>query len=215
MYKKIDITDWNRKDHYQFFKSYDNPFFNICSELNVQKLYEFTEKNGLSFFVCLLYFSLKAVNEIEEFRCRILNDEVVIYERVNAGSTVLNDDNTFSFFYFDYNSDLKIFHDNVSELLKQNVNDRSGLDPRESELNMIHYSIIPWISFSSISHPRKFNTDDSIPKIVFGKYHKKENKLMMPISVEVHHSLMDGLHVGNYLKLLQKLFNNPPEIKVA
>lgn len=137
----------------------------------------------------------------------------MIYNHVNAGSTVLNEDNTFSFRYFNYNSDFKIFHDNAAELLKKNVNDKSILDPRESELNMIHYSIIPWISFSSISHPRKLNTDDSIPKIVFGKYHKKDNKLMMPISVEVHHSLMDGLHVGKYLKLLQKLFNNLPDSK--
>jgi len=213
MYKKLDIKSWNRKDHFNFFRSYDNPFFNICSELNVQKLYDFTEKNNLSFFACLLYFSLKAANEVEEFRYRILNEEVVIYDHLNAGTTVLNIDNTFSFCYFDYNPDLKIFNDNVAELLKKTANDNSGLDPRESELNMIHYSILPWISFSSISHPRKFNTDDSIPKIVFGKYNKKESRLMIPISVDVHHSLVDGLHVGNYLKLLQKLFNNPPDIK--
>ena len=215
MYKKLDITGWNRKDHFKFFRSYDNPFFNICSELNVQKLYDFTKNNNLSFFVCLLFFSLKAANKIEEFRYRILNDEVVIYDRVNAGSTVLNDDDTFSFSYFDYNSDLKIFHTEVAELFKKFVNDTSDLDSRDSDLNMIHYSIIPWISFSSISHPRKLNTDDSIPKIVFGKYHNKDGKLMMPISVEVHHSLMDGLHVGNYLKLLQKLFNNPPDIQLT
>jgi chloramphenicol O-acetyltransferase type A len=77
---------------------------------------------------------------------------------------------------------------------------------------MIHYSIIPWISFSSISHLRKFNTDDSIPKIVFGKHHKKDNGLVMPVSAEVHHSLMDGLHVGKYLHLLNELYNNLPEI---
>jgi chloramphenicol O-acetyltransferase type A len=212
MYKKLNIDTWNRKSQYEFFRKYDNPFFNICSEVDVGKLFEFTEKNKLSFFISSLYLSLKAANETEEFRYRILNDEVVIYESVNAGSTVLNDDNTFSFCYFDYKPDFQRFYYSAAELLN-NSKTRTGLDPRDEELNMIHYSIIPWISFSSISHPRKFNTDDSIPKIVFGKYYLKNSSLMMPVSIEVHHSLMDALHVGNYLHHLQELYNDPPHIK--
>lgn len=213
MYEKLDTDKWNRKDQFEFFRSYDNPFFNICSEVDVTLLYEFATKNKLSFFIVSLYLSLKAANEIEEFRMRILNDEVVIYDHVNAGSTVLNEDDTFSFCYFDYDTEPSSFYDSADSLLKKSRGERSGLDPRDNELNMIHYSIIPWISFTSMSHPRKFNTDDSIPKIVFGRYHRNNGKLMMPVSVEVHHSLVDGLHVGNYLNLLQELFNNPPEIK--
>jgi chloramphenicol O-acetyltransferase type A len=209
MYRKLEIDSWNRKSQFEFFRNYDNPFFNICSEVNVQKLYEFTERNNLSFFITSLYLSLKAANEIEEFRYRILDGEVVVYDYVNAGSTVLNNDDTFSFCYFDYLPDLQKFHDAASKLIKECTTQGSDLDPRKKELNMIHYSIIPWVSFTSISHPRKFNTDDTIPKIVFGKYYKKNGSLMMPISVEVHHSLMDGLHVGRYLGLLQSLYNNP------
>ncbi len=215
MYRKLDIESWNRKSQFEFFRSYDNPFFNICSEVSVKKLNQFTEKNKLSFFITSLYLSLRAANEIEEFRCRILNDEVVVYDSVNAGSTILNKDDTFSFCYFDYDPDQQKFHESAAKLIKDSAGLRSGLDPRDDELNMIHYSIIPWISFTSISHPRKFNTDDSIPKIVFGKYSKKGNDLVMPVSIEVHHSLMDGLHVGRYLYRLQELYNNPGGISTG
>lgn len=209
MYRKLDITTWNRKSQFEFFRDYDNPYFNICSEVNVQKLYDYAEKNNLSFFITSLYLSLKAANEIDEFRCRILDNDVVVYDSVNAGSTVLNNDDTFSFCYFDYLPDLQKFHDIASKLIKESAGESAELDPRKNELNMIHYSIIPWISFTSISHPRNFNTGDSIPKIVFGKYSRKDKSLVMPVSIEVHHSLMDGLHVGRYLELLQELYNNP------
>lgn len=74
---------------------------------------------------------------------------------------------------------------------------------------LIYYSVIPWISFTSFSHARNYSTRESIPKIVLGKITEQNNSLTMPVSVEVHHSLMDGLHVGKYFKLLQEILNEP------
>jgi chloramphenicol O-acetyltransferase type A len=209
MHKILDIEKWDRKNQYHFFKNYDNPFFNVCSEIEVTKTYNFTKEKKRSFFITSLYLSLKAVNEIEEFRYRIKDDKVLVYDSINAGSTVLNDNNTFSFCYFDYRKDFKEFEIEANKSLQKLVASKGELEPRDHELNMIHYSVIPWISFSSISHPRKFSNDDSIPKIVFGKYHELNGKLIMPISVEAHHSLMDGYHLGKYLQHLQNLLNEP------
>ena len=60
--------------------------------------------------------------------------------------------------------------------------------------------MIPWISFTSFTHARKPAKEDSVPKIVFGKYTKKNDSVKMPVSVEVHHSLMDGIHVGKFFE---------------
>ncbi|MCP3700956.1 MAG: hypothetical protein GY920_21050 [Aliivibrio sp.] len=35
----------------------------------------------------------------------------------------------------------------------------------------------------------------------------------MPLSIEVHHGLMDGLHVGQFIQTLQAIFNNPSQLK--
>jgi len=82
-------------------------------------------------------------------------------------------------------------------------------DGRNNDLDIIHYSIIPWISFTSFSHPRNYGTNDSIPKIVFGKYYQEKDHFKIPISIEVHHALMDGYHLGQYLYHLQAFLDKP------
>ncbi len=212
MPKYLNIEAWNRKDQFYFFKNYDNPFFNICSDLDISELYKFVKNHGISFFSASLYLSLRSANDLEEFHYRIRGDKVIIYEIIDAGSTVLNEDETFSFCYFKYFSNFQKFDACVSQKLQENQAKGGKLDPQDFRDDLIHYSIIPWISFSSVSHPRKFNQEDSIPKIVFGKYHHLNDTVKMPISIEVHHALMDGIHVAKYLDFFQDYMNEPGKI---
>jgi chloramphenicol O-acetyltransferase type A len=208
MFKTIDIDNWSRKSQYYFFKDYDNPFFNICSEIDVSTMHDYVKSNNHSFFLASLYTSLKAANDIEEFRYRINQNKVIVYDEINCGSTVLNENNTFSFCYFQYKTVFSKFEADAESRLSLIRSKKGEFDPKDDEDNLIHYSVIPWVSFSSISHPRKYGTNDSIPKIIFGKYNLKNNTLIMPISIEVHHSLMDGYHLGKYLAYLQEIINS-------
>lgn len=54
---------------------------------------------------------------------------------------------------------------------------------------------------------RAFSYKSSIPKISFGKMLTEGNKKLMPVSIHVHHALMDGFHVGAYIDLFQQLMN--------
>ncbi|HED07814.1 MAG TPA: chloramphenicol acetyltransferase [Ignavibacteria bacterium] len=205
----LDITNWKRKEQFNFFKEYDIPFFNICAEVNVSKLYRYTKENKLSFFISSLFLSIKTANDIEEFRYRIKDDKVIIYDKINCGSTVLNDNETFSFCYFKYFDDFSSFNKNAINVLESNKDNGGKLHPHKGQDDMIHYSVIPWIKFTSFKHAVKLDKNNSIPKIVLGKFEGKREELKMPVSVEVHHSLMDGLHVGKYFELFQKYLNEP------
>jgi len=209
MPRMLNIDKWSRKDQYHFFKDYDNPFFNICAEVDVTELHDFSKQNEFSFFLTSVYATLKAANLIEEFRYRIKNDGVIVHDQIHAGSTFLKDDDTFGFVYLTYRSSLNDFYTEAEQVLEQMKQEKNTLDPRAEEDDLIHYSVLPWISFLSISHPRKYKTTDSIPKIVLGKYYEKHNQLSMPISIELHHSLADGLHVANYLNKLQEILDQP------
>ncbi len=133
---------------------------------------------------------------------------MVEYDTIYAGSTVLTNNDTFNFCYIDYYESYNQFNVNALECINLSKSDVKSFQPRDDELGLIHYSSMPWVSFTSISHARNFKTNDSVPKIVFGKYFKKKKKWYLPISLEVHHALMDGLHVGRYLSLLQKQLNS-------
>lgn len=208
MYKKVDKNSWSRLQQYNFFKEYDNPYFNICTELDVTQLLLSSRQNGLSFFINVLYASIHVANLQKEFRYRMQGEDVLEYDRIHASATVLKDDETFSFCYFDYYSEFKKFYSNAVNQIEKCKQGKQPLDGRNNDHDMIHYSTIPWISFTSFSNPRNYAYKDSIPKIVFGKYHETEGKYMLPISVEVHHAMMDGFHVGSYLTRFQEFIKH-------
>jgi len=208
-YRVLDLDNWDRKDHFHFFRRYDNPFFGLTANVDVSRLLEYTRSRGLSFFAASLFLSQQQVNRIPEFRYRILEDRVIEYDSVSAGSTILKSNQVFTFCYFEHQEDFSGFQAQVQARIRTCKASDFPLDGGDRELARIHYSVIPWVHFSALTHPRSYGTDDSIPKIVFGKYIQQGEATLMPVSVEVHHSLMDAVHVGRYFEGLQSCANFP------
>jgi chloramphenicol O-acetyltransferase type A len=209
MVRRLDLSGWRRRDHFFFFKDHEQPFFNVCTEVDVSGLVEFAAVERRSFFLGALYASLRAANEIEEFRYRRRGDEVVVHSRVDGGSTVLRDDDTFGFGYFEYGEDYAAFEERGREVLAAARASRS-LDDQPERDDLIFYSVLPWFSFSSFSHARRCPAQDSNPRIVFGQRQSRlGGSWRMPVSVEVHHALMDGLHVARFLERFEELLARP------
>ena len=138
---------------------------------------------------------------------RKLDGQLVEYDRIHPGSTVLHEDNSFSFCYFEYVDSFDDFEKAGKARIEEQLRNKT-IDPKLNALNMIHYSVIPWIAFTSFKHARRFDKADTFPKIVFGKVFEENGKSKIPLSVEVNHSIMDGYHMGLYFDLLQKEFDS-------
>jgi chloramphenicol O-acetyltransferase type A len=65
------------------------------------------------------------------------------------------------------------------------------------------------VSFTSFAHARTPGRGESIPRIAFGKFLRDRDRIHLPISVEVHHALMDGLHVGRFIMSLEEALAKP------
>lgn len=206
MKQTIDIASWPRRDHFNFFKQFEEPFFGVCVPVDCTTAYFNSKKNGYSFFLYYLHKSLVAVNTIEPFRYRIEQNNVVLYDEVHASPTINRNDGTFGFAYMNYK--LR-FEDFIIEAQREidNVQSTSGLIPAVSGENVIHYSSVPWLNFTALSHARAFAFKDSIPKISFGKMTEENGVKKMPLSVHVHHALMDGFHVAQFVDCFQQLMN--------
>ena len=72
--KIIDVENWNRKEHFNFFSKMASPYFGIVTEVNCTKAYDIAKENGYSFFAYYLHKSMIAVNVVEELKYRIVND---------------------------------------------------------------------------------------------------------------------------------------------
>jgi chloramphenicol O-acetyltransferase type A len=152
---------------------------------------------------------MKAANEVEPFRYRLRGDQVLVHDQIHAGTTLLLADESFTFVYFDYTNDFAAFHARAKESIAIARDGKSRLDEREDKDDLIHHSVVPWVAFTSISHARNWGRPDSIPKIAFGKYREDGGRLVMPVSVEAHHALVDGLHVGRYFEKLESYLADP------
>ena len=207
MYTKVDLENWSRKNLYEMFKDYEDPFFNVTANIDVTTLFKHCKTQKESFFLSTLFCSMKAVNSIENFKMRIIDQEVVLYKTIHCGCSVLHEDQSFTFCYFHY-------YENRNDFLKEgkiSMDEHLAnpfLDAKLGDLAMIHHSTLPWIHFTQFKHARRGKGyKDSIPKITFGKAQQKESgKFEMPISVEVNHALMDGLHVGMFFEKIQNEF---------
>ena len=207
MKQKLNLETWNRKEHYLFFKQMEEPFFGITTTVDCTRAYSKCKELGISFFIFYLHKTLEAVNKIENFKYRIIDTDVYLFDRIDASTTLLREDKTFGFSYIEYTNDLTVFNDIVLTEIER-IQSTTGLFTREYPENLIHFSALPWINFSSLSHARSFTWQDSCPKISFGKMMDVVGKKTMSISIHVHHGLVDGFHVGLFLEEFQKLMNS-------
>lgn len=195
----LDLPNWSRKELFDFFIDYSNPYFNVCSRVDITNLAAFVrERPELRISVALHYFALRIANEIEPFRYRLKDKEVFVYDVVHGGTTVLLPNESFAYAYFDYQRDFDKFAHDMAKAVDEVRNGDGILKPTMRD-DVIYHTTLPWFSFTSFAHARNKGRGESIPRIVFGKFTEENSRLMLPISVEVHHALMDGIHVGRFL----------------
>ena len=207
MKHKLNIDTWVRKEHFNFFKNFEEPFYGVVVNIDCTAAYRFAKNNGVSFFLYYLYKSLSAANNIEPFKYRIYGDDVFVYDQINAGPTIGRDNGTFGFSYMDFHPSFEDFETGAKKEIER-VQSTTTLFAPKLDDDIIHFSSLPWINFTSLSHARSFSFPDSCPKISFGKMTENNDKLTMPVSIHVHHALIDGLHVGQFVDLFQQLMNS-------
>lgn len=207
--RKLDIQNWNRKEHYEFFKEFDNPFFGFVTEIDCTIAYNEAKNKKVSFFASYMHKSMLAVNQVEPFRYRIVNDEVVVYDVIHTGTTIGREDDTFGLAFVHFSEEFDVFNAELQSEIEA-VQNSTGLRLNNEDLktDLVRYSTLPWSAFTGLLHPTRNNASESVPKITFGKAFLREGKRFLPISVEANHALLDGSHIAEYLEKFQFLMNS-------
>lgn len=204
--KEIDYNNWNRREHFEFFSEYDNPFFGIVTEIDCTEAYEIAKKNNLSFFACYLHRSIIAVNRTEELCLRLLDDKVVSFDKIHAATTIGREDGTFGFSHVEFSDSFSDFNKNLKDQIRIVQNSTGLRATGDSErLDVVHYSTLPWFRITGVSYAKNHNSGESVPKITFGKSFMDGNVRKMAVSIEAHHGLVDGIHIARFLDQFQDL----------
>lgn len=209
--KIIDIETWNRREHFNFYSRLEYPYLNITANVNLTSIIPWIKANGYSVFATIAYITSRAANDIPELRLRIRGKQVVEHAVVRSSFTVLADDKTFGFATIDYAKDFSVFHQRILEGIQAtranpSIQDEPGRD------DMIFLTTMTWVSFTQINHPLPLNPADSFPRITWGKIFSQQDQLLMPLSLNANHALVDGLHIGQFFELVQKLMDDPKQL---
>lgn len=209
--RNIDMQAWSRRNHFNLFNTFNHPHFSMCVNVDVTTFYPFVKRNGYSLTVSMVYIIARASNAIPEFRQRIRGDQVVEHEIVNPGFSILVDEDLFGFCDVEYTEDFAEFsiraNKNIAilkahgDLLRNPEND-----------DVLFMSPIPWVSFTSFNHPMQFHPADSVPRFAWGKYFKESDTLKMPLNVQGHHAVIDGIHMGRFYEKVQDYLQRPEAV---
>jgi chloramphenicol O-acetyltransferase type A len=212
--RQIDLAHWPRREHFRLFSGFDYPHTNWCANVTLSTFYDEVKRQGLSFNVATIYVIARAANDVPELRQRIRGDCVVEHDVVHPSTTILARDDLFSFCTILYCQPFAAFAERAAERitavqLDPTVADEPGQD------DLLFMTAIPWVSFTSVMHPLHWHPVDSVPRIAWGKYFREGDCLKMPLSLQAHHALVDGLHMGRFFGRVQAYLDDPAGTLVA
>lgn len=205
---KIDMQTWARRENFEFFNNFNHPHFSMCANVDLTKLHPYVKGRGISFSSAIIYLISRAANAIPEFRQRVQDGEVVEYDTVSPSVTILVENDLFSFCTIDFCPDFNEFAGRASRLMAAVKNNPTLKDPPGRE-DLLFMTAIPWVSFTSFVHPMRLHPADYVPRFAWGKYFEEGKRLKMPLSVQGHHALMDGIHMGKFYGLFEEYLIKP------
>jgi chloramphenicol O-acetyltransferase type A len=211
--EKIDVERWERRAVFHFFKSFTEPYHGVCLRVDCTATYRYAKEHRHSVFLSLLHRSLVAAHQVENFRTYLVDGIPWRYEQINGGSAVGRANGTIGLAHYQFRPRIDEFVREAS-IEVDRVRQRDDIE-RYPDANLIRYSVLPWFDFTSISHARDLSREDSAPRITFGKITDAEGRSTMPVSIHVHHALIDGLHVAQFVERFQHALNAPESVGEA
>ncbi|MCP4022858.1 MAG: hypothetical protein GY729_13535, partial [Desulfobacteraceae bacterium] len=185
---------------------------NVCVQSTITKTFQYLENHGISKYNAILWMISCAANSIPEIRYRIRHDDVVEHDRVDPAFTLLTKDKILAFCTAVYTHDLTLFFSRVDQGIAQTKSNPT-LEDNPGEDNLLYVSCVPWMNYTSVTHPMKMDATACIPRISWGKFTHDGNKVTMPVSLQLHHGLADGYHAGLFFEKLDSLLERPEAIE--
>lgn len=203
--KYIDVSTWKRAMHCEVFRNSVQPQYCVTFDVDITNFLLRVKKRRFSFTFSFVYAVTKCANEIEEFRCRFVEGKPAVFETINT-----------SFTYLDETTELfKVVNVPMQEMIEDYVALAKKTEENQTDYfalpmtnDIYQFSPFPWVSYTHISHTESGKKDNATPLFDWGKFYEKDGKIYLPFSVQVHHSFVDGVHIGKLAEKLQCYLNS-------
>lgn len=205
-YQVIDETTWKRAMHCAVFRDSVEPAFCVTFEADITKFLQIVKREGLSFTLSMAYAVCRCANGIEAFRYRFVDGRIVLFDRIDTAFTWLEPETElFQVVNVPMRNGLREYVEAAGKVAREQAAYFTG--PLGNDV--FQCSVMPWVAYTHISHTNSGKKDNATPLFDWGKYSEKDGRIVMPVSVQAHHSFVDGIHIGRFADALQAYLDNP------
>lgn len=201
--RKIDPNTWSRREIFDFFSKISNPFYSVTFNVDVTEAYAYAKRSGLSFYYALVYLVTKAVNSVEAFRYGIVDGELVLFDERSPSFTDLKKGSeSFHIVTMPCEGNIAEF---CQDAKRRSAEQTTFLSTDKESADLIYFSCLPWVELTALTNERDFDPDDAIPRISWGKFHERDGRKILGMSLELNHRFTDGVHIGKFADALKNL----------
>jgi chloramphenicol O-acetyltransferase type A len=253
----LDTAHWARRDAFDLFRGFAQPYFSLCVRLDVAPLKAWlaAQPRPGGFSLACHYLALRLANEQQPLRLRLAppdkvkgasNDameddpaagipRVRDHARVDGSTTVLRPDDSFGFAQLRWRprfADFRACGEAAFQAVRESPPDEQapGFTPpppepgdalaASGEATTMYFTTLPWVHFTAFMHARPgalpgHGPDEGTPRVVFGGVRAESSRpgapQWMPVQLDAHHALMDGLQAGRWLQALEAALAAPQD----
>jgi len=201
--KRIDMATYLRRDHFEHFYGMAYPYVGVTVDVDVTDLLALCREKGYSFYLMVLHAVALAADEVDEFRRRIDDGGIVEYDECPTSHTELKPDGTYAYCTLHHHMSLAEYLQRA-EAARAAARESGSIEEEDAVQSMYFISTLPWLHYTQLIQPVACG-DESNPRFTWGKYQQNaEGRMMMPLSVLVHHALADGVHIAKFYDEFEK-----------
>lgn len=206
-YQIIEEATWKRAMHCRVFRDSVEPAFCVTFELDITRFLKRVKEQGYSFTLAMVYAVCKCANEIEEFRYRFVDGKVVLFDKIDTAFTWLNPETEL---FKVVNVPMQDTMQDYIAIAAKTAKEQTAYFTGPLGNDVFQCSPMPWVAYTHISHTNSGKKENATPLFDWGKYVEKDGRIVMPVSVQAHHSFVDGLHIGRFANRLQEFMEEQP-----
>nr|MBR4279551.1 chloramphenicol acetyltransferase [Clostridia bacterium] len=201
--KRINMAEYPRRDHFNHFIGMAYPYAGVTVDVDVTDLLALCREKGYSFYLLVLHAAALAADEVDEFRRRIDRDGIIEYEQCPTSHTELKPDGTYAYCTLRHHMPLGEYLQRA-EAARMAARESGSIEEEAEVQSMYFISTLPWLHYTQLIQPVACG-EESNPRFTWGKYQQNaEGRMMMPLSVLVHHALADGVHIAQFYNEFEK-----------
>lgn len=210
----IDLEKWPRRTHFESFTTYSRCMIHASAKIDVTALHGACKATGRRFYPAMIVLAAGAANAIPEFRM-VLSPERKpgTWNFVSPVYTTWHDDDkTFSSICTEYDPSPARLYDAVVRDMER-YKDAKGHIVTPVPPNILPISCEPELAFDSFCvQPcgESVYGESVAPTLIWGRYVPgQDGRLLLPVSVSIHHAAADGWHIARFFRELQARCDAP------